>query len=526
MAATSTNASQAWQPPRHNPWLIALAVMSATFMEVLDTSVANVSLPHIAGNLSVTTNEATWVLTSYLVSNAIVLPITGWLSLRFGRQRLLVVCIGLFTIASVLCGMAGSLAFLILARILQGVGGGAMMPISQAILLESFPPAKRGQAMAVFAMGVIVAPILGPTLGGWITDNYSWRWIFYINLPVGLMAIILARSFIEDPPYITSAKVQKIDSLGFALLTVWLATLQIILDKGQQEDWFESNWICWFAAVSVISFLAFIIRELTTQYPIVDLRVLKNRNFGTGVALITLVGVVLYGTTAALPIFLQTLLGYSAMVSGEVMSPRGIGAFLATILVGRLITKVSHRWLIVTGFLLLTWASFLLSGLNVQMRRIDIIWPSVVNGIAVSLIFVPLTTITMGQLRQEQIGNASGIYNLMRNLGGGLGIAAVTTIIDRASQAHQAIMITHLTPYDPIYQERLAAITAALTSQSGSWAAANQAPAIIYGVMQQQAQLAAFVDNFQLFGIVCLLCVPLVFLFRKVKPGRVKADVH
>jgi MFS transporter, DHA2 family, multidrug resistance protein len=526
MASPGSNASQEWHPPAHNPWLIALAVMSATFMEVLDTSVANVALPHIAGNLSATTNEATWVLTSYLVSNAIVLPITGWLALRFGRKRLLIFCIGLFTLASVLCGLAGSLPFLIAMRILQGVGGGAMMPISQAILLESFPPAKRGQAMAVFAMGVIVAPILGPTLGGWITDNYSWRWIFYINLPVGLLSIFLANAFLDDPHYITSARAQKIDSLGFAFLTVWLGTLQIVLDKGQQEDWFDSNWICWFTAISVLSFAAFVIRELTTPHPIVDLRVLKNRNFGTGVVLITLVGVVLYGTTAALPIFLQTLLGYPALQSGYVMSPRGIGAFLATMIVGRLVGKVSNRLLMVTGFIFLTIASFLLARLNVQMRPGDIIWPSVVNGLAVSLIFVPLTTTTMGQLQQAQMGNASGIYNLMRNLGGSIGIAAVTTIIDRASQAHQAVMVMHLTPFDPVYQERLAAITGALSADSGSWFAQTQAPAVIYGIVQQQSQLAAFVDNFQLFGIICLVCVPLVFLFKKVQTGRAKVDAH
>ncbi len=529
MASASSNPAHEWHPPSHNPWLIAVAVMTATFMEVLDTSVANVSLPHIAGNLSVTTNEATWVLTSYLVSNAIVLPITGWLALRFGRKCLLTVCIALFTGSSILCGIAGSLPFLIFARVLQGVGGGAMMPISQAVLLESFPPAKRGQAMAVFAMGVVVAPILGPTIGGWITDNYSWRWIFYINLPVGLLSIFLANSFIEDPHYIASAKVERVDSLGFLFLTIWLGTLQIILDKGQQEDWFESNWICWFTAISVLCFLAFVIRELTTAHPIVDLRVLKNRNFGTGVALITLIGIVLYGTTAALPIFLQTLLGYPALQSGEVMSPRGIGALLATMLVGRIVAKVPHRWLIVTGFFLLACASFLLARLNIQMREMDIIWPSVLNGIAVSLIFVPLTTSTMSQLAQERIGNASGIYNLMRNLGGSIGIAAVTTIIDRASQMHQAVMVTHLTPYDPIFQERLSAISSALTSKSGAWTAHAQAPEIIYNIVRQQSQLASFVDNFRLFGIICLGCVPLVFLFktaRAAKPAAARMDVH
>jgi DHA2 family multidrug resistance protein len=526
MDRADSNLSQAWRPPTHNPWLVAMAVMTATFMEILDTSVANVSLPHIAGNLSVTTNEATWVLTSYLVSNAIVLPITGWLALRFGRKRLLMVCIVLFTVASVLCGLAGSLSFLIAARVLQGAGGGAMMPISQAILLESFPPAKRGQAMAAFAMGVIVAPILGPTLGGWITDNYSWRWIFYINLPVGLLSVALAKAFIEDPSYITGAKVEKIDALGFAFLTVWLGTLQIILDKGQQDDWFESNWIRWFACVSVVSFAAFVIRELTTPHPIVDLRVLRNRNFGTGIVLITLIGLVLYGTTAALPIFLQTLLGYPALQSGEVMSPRGIGAFLATMLVGRLVGKLSSRWLIVTGFLLLACASFLLARLNVQMRESDIIWPSVLNGIAVSLIFVPLTTTTMGQLPQERIGNASGIYNLMRNLGGSFGIAAVTTVLDRASQMHQVFLVSHLTPFDPIYQERFAAISGALARQNGVWAANVQTTSILYGIVQQQAQLAAFVDNFRLFGLVCLGCVPLAFLFKKVRALGQPATAH
>ncbi|MBI1176642.1 DHA2 family efflux MFS transporter permease subunit [bacterium] len=526
MAAPGPASSQEWHPPTHNPWLIAVAVMTATFMEILDTSVANVALPHIAGNLSVTVNEATWVLTSYLVSNAIVLPITGWLALRFGRKRLFVFCIALFTTASMLCGMAASLPLLILARILQGVGGGAMMPISQAILLESFPPAKRGQAMAVFAMGVVVAPILGPTLGGWITDNYSWRWIFYINLPVGLLSVYLAKTFVEDPHYITTARVRKMDSIGFAFLTIWLGTLQIVLDKGQQEDWFESNWIRWFAAISIVAFVAFVVRELTTKHPIVDLRILKNRNFGTGIVLITAVGIVLYGTTAALPIFLQTLLGYPALQSGLVLSPRGIGAFLATIVVGRLVGKVPYRLLLIGGFSLLTVASFLLGRLNMQIPEMEIIWPSVLNGIAVSLIFVPLTTTTMNDLRQEQIGNASGIYNLMRNLGGSFGIAAVTTIIDRASQMHQVTLVSHMTPYDPIYQERLAAITAGLATQSGPWLASQQAHAVLYGIVEQQARLAAFVDNFRIFGIICLCCVPLVFLFKEVRARKAKMAAH
>src|ERR1041385_2503256 len=270
---SSASSANAWRPS-HNPWLIAVAVMAATFMEVLDTSIANVSLLHIAGNLSATTSESTWVLTSYLVSNAIVLPMTGWLGLYFGRKRLLILCIGLFTVASVLCGMAPNLGLLILARILQGIGGGAMLPISQAILLESFPPEKRGVAMATFAMGVVVAPILGPTLGGWITDNYSWRWIFYINVPVGIFAALMAQAVVEDPPYIKHAKIEKVDGLGFLFLAVWLGTLQIVLDKGQQEDWFESDWIRMMSAVSAICFVAFLIRELKTDHPLVNLRMI------------------------------------------------------------------------------------------------------------------------------------------------------------------------------------------------------------------------------------------------------------
>ena len=506
--------------PRFNPWLIALAVMAATFMEVLDTSVANVALGHIAGNLSVTTEESTWVLTSYLVSNAIVLPITGWLGNFFGRKRLLVICIVIFTAASALCGLASSLSFLVFARILQGVGGGAMLPIAQAILLESFPPAKRGVAMATFAMGVVVAPILGPTLGGWITDNYSWRWIFYINLPVGIFAAGLAQIVVEDPPYIRRSAAGRIDFLGFTLLALWLGTLQVILDKGQQEDWFESAWIRWSMLVSILSMAGFIARQLTTDHPIVNLRILQNRNFAIGVSLMALVGAVLYGTTAALPIFLQTVMGYPALQSGYALSPRGIGAFITTMIIGRLVGKVPNRWLLGVGFSLLAVSSFWLSRINLQIAMASVVWPSVLNGVAISFIFVPLTTATMGHLQQAQMSNATGIFNLMRNLGGSVGIAFVTTFIARHTQMHQALMVGHLTPFDPAYGRQLALLTSALTSQSGSVDAAAQAQHLVYSRLLGQASVWAYVDNFRIFGLVCLVCIPLVFLFKKVKRGR------
>ncbi|HEX4265214.1 MAG TPA: DHA2 family efflux MFS transporter permease subunit [Verrucomicrobiae bacterium] len=524
-AASASKIQQPWQP-NHNPWLIAVAVMAATFMEVLDTSVANVSLPHIAGNLSVTTDEATWVLTSYLVSNAIVLPITGWLGIYFGRKRLLVICVIIFTIASILCGMAPSLPFLIVARVLQGVGGGAMQPIAQAVLLESFPPEKRGVAMATYGMGVIVAPILGPTLGGWITDNYSWRWIFYINVPVGIFAVLMAQAFIEDPPYIKNAKVESVDFYGFAFLAVWLGTLQVVLDKGQQEDWFASDWIVWFSVISTVCFIAFVMRELRTDHPIVNLRVLKNRNFVAGVVLITCLGGVLYGTTAALPIFLQTLMGYPALQSGYALSPRGIGALITTFIVGRLIGKVPNRLLITVGFILLAMSSFWLGMINLQISVWNIIWPSVLNGIAISFIFVALTTSAMGHLRQEQMGNAAGIYNLMRNLGGSFGIASVTTIIARRSQIHQALMVGHLTPYDPAYTQQLAAAQHALTPSVGSWLAHEQALGLLYNSLLQQSTLWAFVENFRLFGILCLVCLPLILLFKRVRRGQKAIAAH
>jgi len=394
-----------------------------------------------------------------------------------------------------------------------------MLPISQAALLESFPREKQGVAMATFGMGVIVAPILGPTLGGWITDNYSWRWIFYINIPVGIFAILMAQAVLEDPPYIKHAKVGPVDLRGFFLLAIWLGTLQVLLDKGQQEDWFESEFIRWLATISIVCFLGFVIRELSTDYPIVNLHVLKNRNFTAGILLITCLGGVLYGTTAALPIFLQTLMGYPALESGLTLSPRGLGAFVTTFVVGRLVGRVRNRWLITIGFSLLAVSSFWLGNLNLQISMWQVIWPSVLNGVAISFIFVPLTTSTMGHLPQAQMGNASGIFNLMRNLGGSFGIAMVSTLLIRRAQVNQAIMVGHLTPYDPAYQDRLAALQQKLASHAGPVQAHLQAQGLVYETLLNQARLWGFVEDFRLFGILCICCLPLVLLFKRVGRG-------
>lgn len=504
-----------------NPWLIALAVMSATFMEVLDTSVANVALPHIAGNLSATTDESTWILTSYLVSNAIILPATGWLSSFFGRKRLLLVCTIIFTLSSALCGAANSLGFLVVARILQGIGGGVLQPTAQAVLMESFPVAKRGQAMAVYAMGVVVAPIIGPTLGGWITDNYSWRWIFYINIPVGIVSVLLTQTFLTDPPYLQRGARSHIDYIGFSLMAVGLGAFQLVLDKGQQEDWFASPLIVWSTVLAMMTLIWFVIRELRVRDPIVDLRALTNRNFGTGTILMMVTGAVLYSTTALLPLFLQTLLGYPSMESGMAVSPRGLGAMISMFVVGRLVGKVDGRLMMAGGFAMLAFSVWLLGNITLEITKTNVIWPNVISGLAMGFVFVPLTTMSVSTLRTEQLSYATGLFSLMRNLGGGIGISAGTTLLARGAQTHQALLVSHLTPYDLAFQEHWQKLQSVFSSQLGPIGGAQMANASIYGTLVKQATLLAFADSFRLLAVLCLLCVPLVFLFRK---GKVSGD--
>jgi MFS transporter, DHA2 family, multidrug resistance protein len=509
---------EVWKPS-FNPWLIAASVMFATFMEVLDTSVANVALPHIAGTLSATTDESTWVLTSYLVSNAIVLPATNWLGHRFGRKRFLVVCVVIFTLSSAICGAATTLDILLFARVLQGAGGGALQPIAQAVLLESFPPEKRGSAMALYGMGIVVAPIIGPTLGGWITDNYSWRWIFYINVPIGIVAALMSNTFVEDPPYIRNQRPGRIDYIGFGLMALGIAALQIVLDKGQELDWFSSSFITWTACLSVASLVAFVIWELRTPEPIVNLRVLANRNFALGTALIALLGIVLYGTIALLPLLLQTLLGYPALQSGLSVSPRGIGAIVSMLIVGRLVGRIDGRYLIMFGFGVLAFATYLLSDINLEISMRSIVWPQVISGLAMGFVFVPLTILATGTLTNEQIGNATGIFNLMRNIGGSFGIAGVTTMLARGAQVHQALLLSHLTPYDAEFQQRLREVAAGIGADPVT--ASNMAYGMIYQTVLAQANLLSYLDAFRLLAFLCLLaCVtPLFFAKVKAKPG-------
>lgn len=503
--------------PESNPWAIAAAVMTATFMVVLDSSVANVALPHIAGNLSASTDEATWVLTSYLVSNAIMLPATSWITRRIGRKRLLMFSILLFTGASMLCGAAINMPMLIMARILQGVGGGGMQPLAQSILLESFPRDQHGKAMAVYGTGIVVAPVIGPTLGGWITDSYSWRWIFYINLPVGVLALFLAATFIEDPPYLRSRARESIDLSGFAFMALWLGTLQLVLDKGQEADWFGALWIRFTAAVSVIAFVAFIARELHCREPIVQLRILLNRNFATGTLITGLYGFILYSSTALLPLFLQTLLGYPALDSGLAVSPRGLGSMLSMLIAGSLANRVDSRHMLTFGFLVLGTSTFMLGNVNFEISMFTVAAPNFFNGFAGGFIFVPLTTMTMSRLRKQEIGNAAGIYNLVRNIGGSIGIATATTLLVRRAQVHQNFLAADLSASD-VADRMVRGLQASLyTSGTSNYDAHQRALGALYGLLGQQASLLAYVDNFRILSFLSFACIPFVYLFRVVK---------
>lgn len=515
ISAGASSASSS-SPIASNPWLVAVAVMLATFMEVLDTSIAAVALPYIAGSLSATNDQATWVLTSYLVANAIILPASSWFSLRFGRKRFLITCIVIFTISSFACGAATSLALILIARAVQGAGGGALQPLSQSILLETFPPEKRGSAMAVFALGVVVAPVLGPTLGGWLTDTYSWRWAFYINIPIGVFAIFMISKYVQDPQYIKDAKPGKFDGIGLGLLAIWLGCLQIILDKGQEDDWFGATWIRWAAAILVISLVAFLIREFRHAKPLVDLRVFRHRNFAIGCVLIGLFGALIYGLVTLLPLFYQELMGYTALAAGWAVSPRGIGAIIAMPIIGFLTAKMDNRWMIAFGFALFGAASIWFGEVNLSIGQWTFLWAILISGFGSGCVFVPLSTTTMAFLKNEEIGNASGLYNLLRNIGGSIGISVVNTIVARHEQTHRNELVGDLAPGRNVVHGTLQGMQQFLTTQGAdSTTALHQAYGLMNGALNGQARLWSYVDDFRYMALVCFACVPLVFALKK-----------
>ncbi len=482
--------------------------MIATFMEVIDTSIASVALPHIAGSLSATTDEATWVLTSYLVANAVILPASGWLSLRFGRKRFLMTCIIIFTVSSFACGIASNLGMILLSRAIQGAGGGALQPLSQAILLESFPPAKRGAAMAVFGLGVVVAPVLGPTLGGWLTDQYSWRWAFYINIPVGIAALLMISRYITDPPYIKNAKPGRIDAFGLGLLALWVGTLQVILDKGQEDDWLGAPWIRWALAILIISFVGFMFREYLAKAPLVKLSVFTDRNFALGCVLIGLFGGVIYGIVTLLPLFYQTLLGYTASAAGFAVSPRGIGAICVMPIIGVLTGKLDSRVLIFTGFVVFGLTSIQMARITMEIGPYSMLWPIIFSGMASGMVFVPLSTVAMGTLANEQMGNATGLFNLFRNIGGSVGISLVNTLVTRHEQIHRANLAYRIGPQSTAFNQQVANLKGIVGTQG--------AYGMIERTLDQQAALMSYVDDFWYLAVACFFCGLVVLGLKKV----------
>ena len=509
----------------HNPWAIALTVTMATFMEVLDTSIANVSLPHIAGNLSASQDQATWVLTSYLVSNAIVLPISGWLATKIGRKRYYMISVALFTVSSFLCGVAPNLGTLIFFRVLQGVGGGGLAPTEQSILADTFSAAKRGMAFAVYGMAVVLAPAIGPTLGGFITDNYSWRWIFFINIPVGAVSLLLSSRMLIDPPHLEALKKKAgaIDAVGLLLLSIGLGALEVVLDKGQEDDWFHSSFIVGFSLVAAAGLIAFVIWELKTENPIVDVRLFKSRSFATASLMMLMgVGVTMYSTTVLLPQYLQVWMGYSSQNAGMVLSPGAFLLILVLPLAGWLVSKVDARWLIALGLALTTAALFnmahkLYPGMDFKTATLLRAFQMV----GAAFLFIPINTLVFANVPPEKNNAVSGIVNLARNLGGDIGIAFVTTFIARRSQFHQVNLVSHVDTFNPAFTARLQAMAQGLVhAGSTSAEALRQGLGAIYFQIVQQAQTLAYVDTLYVLGLTTAVMVPLVFTTRKMKPGK------
>ncbi|HEX7667351.1 MAG TPA: DHA2 family efflux MFS transporter permease subunit [Polyangiaceae bacterium] len=509
--------------PGFNPWVIALTVTLATFMEVLDTSIANVALPYIAGGLSSTQEESTWVLTSYLVSNAIILPISGWLATRIGRKRFYMMCVALFTGSSFLCGLAPSLGTLIFFRVLQGLGGGGLAPSEQSILSDTFEPKKRGMAFAIYGMAVVLAPAIGPTLGGWITDHVSWRWIFFLNVPVGLMSLMLTSRIVQDPPWLKEQQKKKspIDGMGLGLVALGLGSLEVVLDKGQEDDWFSSNFIVVFSILAVVGILGFIVWELFQKNPVVDLKLFKNRNFAVSNLLIFFLGFVLFGTTVLLPQFLQLFMGYTAEEAGMTLSPGALSIILFMPIIGILVGKVSARYLIAIGFVLTAIALWRMTDINLQIDFKTAVFWRVWQSAGMAFLFIPITTACYVGVPKEKNNDVSGMLNLSRNVGGSFGISFVSTYLARHAQAHQNFLVQHATPFDSSYQSMIHGATGVLVEKGIAMASATRAAqGQIFQELAKQAQVLAYKDLLTVMTFAAVAIVPIVFLLKKNDPSE------
>jgi DHA2 family multidrug resistance protein len=510
---------QSEESPGANKWIVALSVMLPTFIEVMDTSVVNVSLPHIQGSLNAGVDEVTWVLTSYLVSNAIIIPITGWLASVFGRRRYLIFSLLLFTASSILCGAAPSLHVLIVARILQGLGGGGLQPLSQAILLETFPRREHGIAMAVFGMGVVMAPIVGPIVGGWITDEWTWRWIFYINLPAGILAIFMISLFIHDPAYI-KREVFKIDKWGLFFLSLGLGALQIVLDKGEREDWFASQFIIILSITAALSLILFVIVELHTEHPVVDIRVFKDRSFTVGTMIMFLGFFCLFASIVLLPLYLQQLMGYTAFWAGLVLGPGGISTFIIMPIAGILMKKgIKPGYLVVVGLCISTCALSMMSNFNLQGDFFSIALPRFIQGMGLGLFFVPLAGASFVNIKMEQTGNASGIFNLVRNLGGSFGTAFSTTLLSERSQFHQTFLSENISPFNPAFREAYQRAYGLLSMNQSAAPPSTGGLAFLYQEVLRQASMLSFNDAFYILAIATAILIPLALLLNRRSRG-------
>jgi len=513
-----------------NPWVIAVTVTLATFMEVLDTSIANVALPHISGSLSAGADESTWVLTSYLVSNAIVLPLSGWFSGLIGRKRFYMSCVAIFTVSSFLCGLAPSLGVLVIFRILQGVGGGGLQPSEQAILNDTFPLEKRGMAFAVYGLAVVVAPTIGPWLGGWITDNFSWRWIFYINVPVGIISLILTNFLVSDPPYMKKANLKagfRIDYIGIGLISLGLGSMQIILDKGQRDDWLSSGFIRIFFALMIVGIIGGIIWELRQKEPVVDLKMLKDRNFAISTMTMFFLGFVLYSTTVLIPQMLQELLGYTAQLAGMALSPGGAVIMCMMPVVGILVSKVDTRILITFGCIVSASALFVMAGWDLGLDYGHAVRARMLQSFGLAFLFIPINVAAFTYVPKEKTNMGTGIINLARNIGASVGIATVTTMLDRRAQFHQTRLTERVNDYSAAYHSTMNGLQTKLVAAGSTAAHATaQAHGMIYNTIQRQALMLAFIDNFKMLGVVFLGVIPVLLMMKKPKAPAGGVPVH
>jgi DHA2 family multidrug resistance protein len=522
----STASAKAAIRPAFNPWIVAMTVTLATFMEILDSSIANVSLPHIAGTLGASAEESTWVITSYLVSAAVVLPMSGWLSNVIGRKRFYMGCVAIFTISSFLCALAPTLPLLIFFRILQGAGGGGLQPTEQAILADTFSAKQRGMGFAMYGVAVLVAPAIGPTLGGWITDNYSWHWIFLINVPIGIVSLLLTQRIVHDPAYLRDMRKSsiRVDYIGIGLIVIGVGFLQYVLDKGQENDWFSSNAIFLSSIIAVIALVALVIRELTHENPIMDLRLLSKRNFATAVTFSFILGVVLNGSTILLPQFLQNELGYTAQQAGMALSPGAIALVFMMPLAGILASKFDPRVIIACGFALTSFGLFHVTSIHYGVSFETIVSYRIIQVIGIPLIFIPISTLNYVGVPRNKFNQVSGISNFLRNLGGGIGISLLGNFIARQGQVHRNALTAHTNHANPFFERQLQAVTQHFIAMgSSSSEASHRALAQVSGQVDLQANVLSFASSFWVLGLLVMFLIPLPFIMRRPSPEEASA---